>query len=153
MRFVKVVPAGPASKNGLLGEYFAGWDFEKRVLTRTDPKIEFRWCQGSPGESVPAENFSVRWTGQLAAPADGEYTFSAECDDFGRMWIDGRKVFDGVVKAEGRVRLAAAKRHDLKIEFAETSGTATMVLRWSGPGIDGTRVLAGEHLFPPKPDK
>ena len=46
------------------------------VLTRTDPTVDFSWGEGSPGSPVDANNFSVKWTGQLKAPVSGTYTFT-----------------------------------------------------------------------------
>ena len=40
------------AQTGLIGEYFNGTDFEKKVLTRTDAKIDFAWWHTSPQEGV-----------------------------------------------------------------------------------------------------
>jgi hypothetical protein len=51
------------------------------VLMRTDGPIGFDWGDHSPGEGVPADGFSVRWTGSVKLPQDGKYTFYTVSDE------------------------------------------------------------------------
>ena len=71
-------PAG--SGTGLLAQYFndagSGIYFTALVLTRTDATVDFDWAAGSPDPAVQADNFSVRWSGQVQAPVSGTYTFT-----------------------------------------------------------------------------
>ncbi len=46
------------------------------ALTRIDRRIQFNWANGSPGKGVPADKFSVRWTGAVRLPRDGNVHFS-----------------------------------------------------------------------------
>ncbi|MFU8855275.1 PA14 domain-containing protein, partial [Micromonospora sp. SL1-18] len=62
--------------HGVQGEYFNNVNLTGNpVLTRVDPNVDFDWT-GSPGTGVPANNFSVRWTGTLTPPTSTTYTFS-----------------------------------------------------------------------------
>jgi hypothetical protein len=88
---------GPVT--GLVGEYYhhsggaspAG--FESKRLVRIDPEINFNWDTGSPdSNSVDVDDFSIRWTGQIATPAVGTYTFTTETDDGVRLWINDTQV-------------------------------------------------------------
>src|SRR5688572_29612215 len=46
---------------GLKGEYFANSALTPPVVfTRTDATVDFNWGFGSPGGTVPLDNFSVR---------------------------------------------------------------------------------------------
>ncbi len=46
------------------------------VLTRTDASVDFAWGGSSPAiATVTADNFSVKWIGQVEAPVTGSYTF------------------------------------------------------------------------------
>jgi beta-glucosidase len=56
--------------SGLKGEYFNNIDLQgDAVVTRIDPKIDFRWTLFSPDpEKINYDWFSVRWTGILKAP-------------------------------------------------------------------------------------
>ena len=58
------------------------------ALMRTDSLVNFNWGDGSPGEGVPADGFSVRWTGSVRLPRDGKYTFYTVSDDGIRLWVD-----------------------------------------------------------------
>jgi beta-glucosidase len=61
---------------GLIAEYFNNSEFrDKPVLTRTDSQIDFDWNSASPAPGVPANDFSVRWTGTISPPTVGDYAF------------------------------------------------------------------------------
>ncbi len=69
-------PSVTSSEQGLKGEYFASSNFSgKPVLARIDPQVDFDWNAASPAPGVPAKDFGVRWTGAVAVPAAGDYTF------------------------------------------------------------------------------
>ena len=66
-------PAVIGNGTGLWGEYFNdpnnGTHFVTRVLGKIDPTVNFAWTTGAPASGVTADNFSVRWTGQVQANA------------------------------------------------------------------------------------
>jgi beta-glucosidase len=64
------------------GEYFANTTFAgPPVVTREEHGIDFDWNAAAPVPGVPANAFSVRWTGTLMAPAPGDYTFNVDIAD------------------------------------------------------------------------
>ena len=74
----------PVPRNALhvKGEYFANTNFSGTpALTREEHGIEFDWDAASPAPNVPAKAFSVRWSGTLAVPAPGDYTFDVDTGD------------------------------------------------------------------------
>ena len=80
--------------------------------------------------------FGVVFTGKLAAPKDGEYTFSLASDDGGRIAVDGKKMVedDGIHPAavrEGKVRLKAGE-HEFRLEYFQAAGEAELFAAWSG---------------------
>ena len=92
------------SEAGLKGEYFNNADLRGQpVLTRLDKQIDFDWAAASPAEGVPASAFSVRWSGSMAVPGVGRYTFQiapehcSPCDgaDSFRLYLDNRQVMTG----------------------------------------------------------
>ena len=140
---------------GLLGEYFAGQDFQRLKMARVDPQIRFNWGLGSPDPALDKDNFSVRWTGKLIAPKSGAYTFHFDADDRARLWINGAEIPQVSLKASDRraaLRQAGAPREenvvtpakpiplirgqavDLKMEFEEGEDTASVKLGWALPG-------------------
>ncbi len=77
---------GDSPERGLRGEYFRTPDLSGTpALVRTDAQIGFRWDRGSPtdnllargeaapGQGIPNDRFSIRWSGQLLPPVSGRY--------------------------------------------------------------------------------
>lgn len=133
-------PAKPANglKAGLKGEYFNGPNFEQKVLTRTDPQVDFDWNWQSPGPGVPREYFSVRWTGKLYAPTSGKYRFSATVDDGVRVWVDGKNVIDEWRKQDdtqfvGEIALNGKRFYDLRIEYYNDWKGSIISVYWESP--------------------
>jgi beta-glucosidase len=127
---------------GLKGEYFANMDLAgKPVITRTDPQVDFNWGTGSPDRKVPADSFSVRWTGKMTAPKTGEYRVGATVNNGCRLWVDDVLVVDDWKDAGPRtlmkeLRMRAGKSYSLKLEFFERVGEAEARLVWVMPGTD-----------------
>ena len=74
-------PSADSPERGLRGEYFRTPDLSGTpALVRTDAQIGFRWDRGSPtdnllargeaapGQGIPNDRFSIRWSGQLLPP-------------------------------------------------------------------------------------
>ena len=73
-RIGDVVPAD----GGCAAEYFANRNLQgSPVLTRTDDAIDFDWGVGTPGDGVPADNFSARWTKSVTLD-EGNYKFTRD---------------------------------------------------------------------------
>ena len=93
---------GGTTDGGLVGEYFANSDcVGQPAFTRGDVRVRFDWGAKLPVLGVraaslrdfPRENFSVRWTGQLAARFDEAYAFTLKADGGeAKLWIDGKSV-------------------------------------------------------------
>ncbi|MFA6114649.1 MAG: glycoside hydrolase family 3 C-terminal domain-containing protein [Sphingomonas sp.] len=69
---------------GLKVEFFNGTDFSGPVVARrTDRQIDFDWNAVAPAPGVDPNAFSARWTGTIAVPAPGDYSFEVadrRCD-------------------------------------------------------------------------
>ncbi|RPH35541.1 glucan 1,4-alpha-glucosidase, partial [bacterium] len=127
---------------GLKGEYFPNMELAgKPAITRTDLQVDFDWGTDAPGPKLPADSFSVRWTGKFVAPKSGTYRIGVNADDGCRLWIDGSSAVDEWKDAGDRtlmkeVNLKAGKVYDIKLECYEHFGTAKMKLVWVLPGTD-----------------
>lgn len=133
----------------MLAEYFPNRDLSGLpVMTRCESlSINHNWGTGSPAPSLPVDNFSVRWTGNVALSA-GRYTFQATVDDGVRLWLDGTLVLDswreqGQVTVQAPVEVTAGV-HQLRIEYFEQSGGAAIRVHWTAdsacpPTITGWR--------------
>jgi hypothetical protein len=125
------------SDSGVKGQYYKD-DFKTLVLTRKDPGINFNWGSGTPDSKVPADNFSARWAGQLEVPFTSAWTFTANCDDWVRLWVDGQLLFDkwgqqGGVEWIGTINLVEGQKYGIVMEYYENTGDARAVLYWNTP--------------------
>lgn len=116
------------------GCYYAGTNFDNLVFTRQDSAINFDWGIGSPDASVPADNFSARWSGSFNLTS-GTYDFTAVTDDGMRVIIDGTTVLDKwFVQAPATYTFSqniSAGAHTIVVEYNEYSGGAVAKLSWA----------------------
>ncbi|MHC4074496.1 MAG: PA14 domain-containing protein, partial [Planctomycetota bacterium] len=123
---------------GVRADYYKGTNFETHVLTRTDPQINFNWSDGAPDDAVGADQFSVRWTGQVEAAFTETYTFYAKSDDGVRLWIEGQQLVDSWVNRspsedKGTIDLIAGQLYSVVMEYYDDDSGAVAELRWSSP--------------------
>jgi hypothetical protein len=103
------------------GEYFDNPSLSGTpVLVREDPTVDFDWGSASPEPSMPADNFSIRWTRSLDFAA-GTWRFSTATDDGVRLYVDGQLVIDhwvdqGTTQWTADVQLTAGT-HMVVMEF------------------------------------
>lgn len=146
-------PAAGSNERGLRGEYFRSNDLSGTpALVRVDAQIGFRWDRGSPtdnlmargeagpGQGVPSDNFSIRWSGQLLPPVSGKYRIEAAANDGFRLYLDGRLLLDhwqpsDRLRADNvSVELEAGRAYDLKMEYYDGERDAGVRLAWNMPG-------------------
>ena len=130
------------AQSGLLGEYFNGTNFDRKVMSRVDAKIDFNWNRVSPAAGMNATDYSIRWTGRLLAPKSGKYVFSAKVDDGIRVWVSGVKVIDAWGPHDhgdfsGSIVLEANKAYDLKVEYYNGIFEGEIQLLWVMPEASG----------------
>jgi beta-glucosidase len=95
---------------GLKTEIFATPNWTGRALaTLTEPNVQADWENALPlfpGPPLATHNYSVRWSGAIAAPAPGHYVFTLEpADSFPYSPTESYKfVLDGKVLSEGSLR-------------------------------------------------
>ena len=129
-------------QSGLQAEYFDNKDLQgEPKITRIDPQIDFRWHGDAPHSELPADKFSVRWSGVIQAPQSGKYIFASASDDGTRLYLDGQLVIDdwndhAVEARTAAITLEKEKIYSLKFEYYENGGDAVVLLGWQLPGID-----------------
>ncbi len=151
--------ANPAGADGILG-YRAGglsasyynninWT-DPPVLVRIEPQLNQVWHGASPQPgTVNADNFSVRWQGEVLIPADGQYTFYTQSDDGEQFYIDGNLLINQLVwdnGLENSTTLAlTAGWHTIRYDLRENTGSAGgIALERSGdPQADHPRAVPG----------
>ncbi|RYX83817.1 hypothetical protein EON83_12780 [bacterium] len=148
-------PTTPPLGNGtgLKGQYYSDRNLSNIVMTRTDPNINFDWGSGSAMTSVGPDNFSVRWTGQIQAVESGSYTFYVTGDDGVRLWVNNQQLINDWTSHppttySGTITLTAGQKYDIKLEFYEETGGASVKLEWQRPG-QGITLVPQSQLYPP----
>ena len=139
---------GANSQPGLNAEYFANINFSGApVLKRVDASVDFEWNNVSPGPGVPAGNYSIRWTGELVPPVDGDYRLGANADGGYRIYLDGKKFVDdsaphGTRTMTTLVHLQAGHAYPIRIEYFHGWWEATARLLWLLPNLTEDAVNA-----------
>ncbi|HKK82154.1 MAG TPA: glycoside hydrolase family 3 C-terminal domain-containing protein, partial [Prolixibacteraceae bacterium] len=134
--------------SGLKGEYFNNNGLKGEPdFIRIDEKINMNWADQSPVETELAQglitpeeqinknNFSVRWTGQLQSPGNGEYTFGMISDDGCRVYIDGELIIDewtehAMAPSLTTFNFEEGKTYNIKIEYFDSAQDAGAILVW-----------------------
>jgi len=146
-------PTPPGTGTGLRGDYYSGVGFGTFVTTRTDSSVDFSWS-GSPAANVPADNFSVRWTGQIVAPVTGMYTFSTVSDDGVWLWVGNNLLISNwtdhppTTNTSVGVWLQGGQLYPVKLEYYDRSDGAVIQLMWTYPG-QGMQVIPQSALTTP----
>ena len=139
MREANDLPINPTklygNGEGLIGNYYNGMNFETPVAERKDSTINFDWRLGSPMTGVNADNFSVKWTGEIQPLYSETYTFYVTSDDGVKLTIDGNVLIDelaniGKATRNGTLTLKSGKKYDIKLEYAEGTENASCALEW-----------------------
>ncbi len=141
------------SGTGLFGEYFNNTNLqENSQLEKVDEEISFHWSYGSPDTSINEDQFSIRWSGFLQAPFDGEYTFYISTADSYRLWIDDVLLIDnwqanGGLESSESITLENAYKYPIILEYREDYGDASCELTWSSTYFKQTRIPTNQ-LYP-----
>ncbi|MFM2288398.1 MAG: hypothetical protein RL684_1541, partial [Pseudomonadota bacterium] len=137
---------------GLKAEFFASADWTgKPVAVGHAVAVQSDWEDARPDPAVETADYSVRWSGAIAAPAAGHYVFSLESGDSFpyspvenyRLVIDGKVVSEGSLRA--KVDIAAMGNF-----HAATGASATappMMLFPKVPEIPYDFTDTGPHTF------
>jgi beta-glucosidase len=128
--------------HGLKGEYYQNKELSgspKEI--RIDSTVNFNWDSKVPAAGFTSENYSVRWTGQLIVPKTGKYQLAITGDDGYRFYWD-----DSLIMNEWKdqspstslynVQLTEGSRHNVKIEYYQNGGGATIQFGWYLYGKD-----------------
>lgn len=118
------------------GQYYANTTFSgDPAIVAVDQAINFTYGAGSPYPGfIPADNFSVRWTGFQTIPA-GSYEFIASAQDGVRVTVDGQ-VFINQLDAGGSFQTFSAvgnlvgDQHLIVVEFVARTGNAAIQFQW-----------------------
>ena len=153
----QVIPASQLSAvasvgTGLVAAYYDNRDFTNLKVSRTDAQLNFDWGSGSPDPLLGADDFSVRWMGEVTPTTNETYTIFTTSDDGIRVWIEGQLVIDNFTdhaptENSANVTFTAGQSYDVKVEFYERGGGAVARLSWQSPTI-AKQVIPSARLSP-----
>jgi hypothetical protein len=127
--------------DGLTGTYFPNATLSGPGQSRVDPTVNFNWGTAAPGfGGLGADNFTIRWTGQVETLFTQTYTFCTRTDDGARLWVNNQMLVDKFVAQStkewcGSLALQAGHKYDIKMEYLEKTGGTIAQLRWSSPSV------------------
>jgi beta-glucosidase len=154
---------GADRKPGLTGEYFpySNWDGKKHqpreltypssgqmvgeipgdpkpLFTRVDAKVDFNWRDGSPRAGLKDDDFGVRWTGYIQAPATGTHQIGAFGLNAFDVYVEGKQVasrnnIHDLAHVYSPVQMEAGKLYAVRVEYHEYVNDAEIKLEWSRP--------------------
>lgn len=143
---------------GLKAEYYNGVEFDEKVATRVDSKIDMRWNDTPPVPELDPHYCSIRWTGILNAPEAGTYTFSAQVDDGIRVWVGGVLVIDNWqlnddAHSEGKITMKANTPYNLKVEYFNGLVEGEVRLVWKLPNAKQPAIVESKYYTQTVPPK
>jgi beta-glucosidase len=142
---------GADSQPGLKAEFFDNATLQgEPVSRRVDPQLNSDWrgVQLAPG--LTGTVYSARWSGELIAPADGDYLLGGSAADGFRLFLDAKKIVDDWGPHAERTRvtsvhLQAGHAYKIVMEYHhEDNRNPAARLLWSPPGMAAEAVEAAK---------
>jgi YVTN family beta-propeller protein len=150
---LEVLGISGADGSGLLGEYFAGPVATGAPVAQRVEAPNFNWGAAAAVPGVPADGFSVRWSGWIDGTGSAATVIQTVIDGAVRVWIDGQLVIDAWTVQNGSansasVLLDAGKRHSIVIDYYKLAGTGSFSLNWQPPGAEALMPVPQSRLYP-----
>ncbi len=145
-----VVPAKMLSTrdgaHGLTAGYFGSHVIRGAPLfTRVDSTIDANWRDGAPRDDMNPDDFAVRWTGTLRAPATGTYRLGLVGTVKFQLYLDDSLITQSVYPSHdgefpdprlaqsAPITLQVGRGYRIRVDAEETYGLADLQLVWSAP--------------------
>ena len=137
--------------NGLLAEYYDNADRTIALVSRIESGVDFNWKAGSPDSRINPDNFSARWSGEVQARFNEEYTFFATADESIKLTIDGKTIVELLAtqttqERSGKITLEAGKKYTLQLDYQENLGDALASLAWSSTN-QAKQIIPKDYLY------
>jgi RHS repeat-associated protein len=143
-----------AGTGGLTARYFGNTTLSGQpALERTDATVNFNWAGNSPDNLLPANGFSARWNGQLAAPLSEAYTFYLLNSGGARLRVNNQLVIDRWQPSSepytrsAPVELKAGEKAGIRVEYYNAGGQARIHLLWSSASTP-RQIILQQYLYP-----
>jgi RHS repeat-associated protein len=124
---------------GLQGTYTSTSNPNFDRFVRRDRQLDFNWGNGSPGPSVPADNFDVEWNGFLTVPwGANNWSFGAAHDDTLVVKVKNTIAYGSpdatpTPRYGSPMTLAANETVPITVQLHEYTGSSSLQLWISGP--------------------
>ncbi len=147
---VNVTAAGTGT--GLLAQYFGDIGASAAVLVQRQEAPDFDWGSAAPAAGVPADRFSVRWTGWIEATTTGPTQIRTVSDDGVRLWLDNRLLIDnwtdhGPTANTVTVNMVAGQRYPVAMDYYDSGGGAVLRLQWLTAGGSSFVAVPATRLY------
>jgi hypothetical protein len=114
------------------------------AYTGSVSNLNFVSTNGQGWPNGPTNWWGRRYTGVIAIPTAGTWTFTTNSDDGSKLWIDGTLVVsnDGphaMQSVSASIALTAGD-HLIEVRWFERTGVYGLIVSWSGPGVS-TQVI------------
>lgn len=143
--------AAADANNGLNAEIFGDRILQKSLIKRIDPNVDWFWAKARPHRDVPADHFSIRWTGYIKAPQAARYKLILMGDDGFRLYLDDKKVIDewrgGRNEHAATVELTGEPQK-IQIDYFEIDKGAWISFWWQPLGFPIPSIVPSDALFP-----
>ncbi len=141
-----ILPSQPVS-GPWTAQYYANSNLSgSPTLIQSETSPSHDWGAGSPVASIPADNFSARWT-SVQSLAAGTYQINVRADDGVRVIIDGVTYINQFGLATGQTYTANvslnAGQHSFIVEYFEGGGVAFLDFKF---------LPAGQVVATPQPN-
>ncbi len=131
-------PAPKTALKNLVGALYKGeWTILPDFSTLKPAQIEDENAGiVSPNQSGLKKNYAMVWEAQFQAPSEGKYTFYFDCDDFGALYIGGKKIAEvkGIGPIGGRAKQATVELKQgevpFRLEYVQAAGEQVIILGW-----------------------
>lgn len=125
----------------------------RKLAERIDKTINFNWGTYEPHPNVPADGFTIEWTGLVKAPATGTIVFETNSDDGVRLWVDNTLIIDKWMQQSptswtGTITLTEGEWYPIKLQYYENTGSAVVRLSWKYGDMSTSQVIPSPYLLP-----
>jgi hypothetical protein len=120
------------------GEYYGDPNFTNLAVTRIDPVINYVFGQGAPQGTpagFPADNFSIRWSGEQTFTQSGMYRVTIARDEDAQVTFNGQVIIPfagGIGDRTYSVDISvSAGEHFIQVDYREFTGDAYVQFFWT----------------------
>ena len=140
--------------NGLIAKYYGNENFKGvPELSKIDKNIDFNRDLGVL--NIP--NYSVKWSGYIYMPNDGDYHFRVNQDDNIKLFVNDENIYERHISSNGKFQLSHKRYfkkgyYPIEIYYNTSKSSNTLQLAWVNYAISKElEIIESENLFTYKP--